>query len=97
VVTQGTETGDVVAKIMSARHDPETDTVALTQIFEWTAAHGGPVSRVTRTDTVHLVPAGQLGRLAGRAGFGRVDLWGDHLLTPHGPGSHWVILVARLV
>jgi SAM-dependent methyltransferase len=91
------ETGVDVAKVMSARHDPETDTVALTQIFEWTAAHGGPVSRITRTDTVHLVPAEQLGRLAGRAGFGRVDLWGDHLLTPHGPGSHRVILVARLV
>jgi SAM-dependent methyltransferase len=91
------ETGDEVAKSMSVRHDPEDGTVALTQIFEWTPAHGGPVSRVTRTDTVHLVPADQLGQLAGRAGFGRVDLWGDHLLTPHGPGSHRVILVARLV
>jgi SAM-dependent methyltransferase len=91
------ESGDEVAKSMSARHDPDGGTVALTQVFEWTPARGGPVSRVTRTDIVHLVPAEDLRRLAARAGFGRVDLWGDHLLTPHGPGSHRVILVARLV
>jgi SAM-dependent methyltransferase len=92
---QDPETGDEVAKVMSARHDPEAGTVTLTQLYEWTPAHGGPVSRVTRTDTVHLVSADQLGQLARRAGFGRVDLWEDHLLTPHGPGSHRVILVAR--
>ena len=35
--------------------------------------------------------------LARQAGFGEVTVWGDHLLTPHGAGSHRAILEARLV
>jgi SAM-dependent methyltransferase len=91
------ETGDRVSKLISARYDPEAGSVTLCQVFDWTPANGGPLSRVSRTDTLHLVTAEELGRLAGRAGFGEVDVWGDHLLTPHGPGSHRAILVARLV
>jgi SAM-dependent methyltransferase len=91
------ETGDEVTKLISARHEPDAGSVTLCQVFEWTPAHGGPLSRVSRTDTLHLVTARDLGRLAREAGFGSVDVWGDHLLTPHGPGSHRAILVARLV
>jgi ubiquinone/menaquinone biosynthesis C-methylase UbiE len=91
------ETGEEVTKSISAHHDTESGTVALTQIYEWTTAAGGPLSRVTKTDTLHLITAADLGALAERAGFGSVDLRGDHLLTPHGAGSHRVILVARLV
>jgi SAM-dependent methyltransferase len=91
------ETGDRVTKLMSARHDPDAKSVTLTQIFEWTPWQGGPVSQVSRTDRLYLLSPEHLGRLAMRAGFGSVDLRGDHLLTPHGPGSHRVILIARLV
>jgi SAM-dependent methyltransferase len=91
------ETGDRVSKLISARHDPEAGSVTLCQIFDWTPPHGGPLSRVSRTDTLHLVTAKELGELARRAGFGGADVWGDHLLTAHGHRSHRAILVARLV
>lgn len=91
------ETGDVVSKSMVAWHDPEAGTVELTQIYEWTPAHGGTLSRVTRQDLLHLVSAEDLAALATRAGFGHVEVWGDHLLIPHGAGSHRAILEVRLV
>lgn len=91
------ETGDEVSKTISAHHDPIDDSVVLTQTYEWTPPNGGPVSRVTNIDHVRLVSAERLGELALEAGFGAVDLRGDHLSTPHRPGSHRVILVARLV
>ena len=43
------------------------------------------------------VGADHLAELAREAGFVSVDLRGDHLSMPHGPSSHRVILVARLV
>jgi SAM-dependent methyltransferase len=91
------DTGDEVAKMMSARHDPGSATVALSQIFEWTPQRGGPMSRVSKSDVLHLVSAERLAALAEQAGFGYVQLWGDHLLTPHGPGSQRTILEARLL
>ncbi len=90
-------TGDEVTKSISARHDPEAGTMELTQIYEWTPAHGGPLSRVVKTDLLHLISAEHLAELVQEAGFGQVDLWGDHLLTPYGAGSHRAICVARLV
>jgi SAM-dependent methyltransferase len=91
------ESGDLVAKLVSARHDTEHSSVSLCQVFEWTPAHGGPLARVTRTDTLHLVVATRLADLALESGYDRVDLWGDHLSIPYGSGSHRAILVARLV
>ncbi len=91
------ETGEEVSKSISAHHDPEAGTLDLTQVYEWTPTEGGPLSRVTKIDTLHLVSAEHLGELARQAGFGEVDQRGDHLLTPYGAGSHRVILVARLV
>jgi hypothetical protein len=94
---QDPETDDQVAKLVSARYDPDTSSVLLSQIFEWTSVHGGPLSRVTRTDVLHLVSPERLVALARETGFQQVDLWGDHLATPYGPGSHRAIVVARLV
>ncbi len=91
------ESGDLVAKLASARHDPDASAVSLCQIYEWTPSHGGPLSRVARTDTLHLVSAARLVDLATEAGFGDVVVWGDHLSIPYGPGSHRAILVARLL
>ncbi len=56
------ETGDEVAKLVSARHEPESATVALSQIFEWTPQLGGPLARVSRSDILHLLPAEQTGQ-----------------------------------
>ena len=91
------ETGEEVTKTISAIHDASDDSVLLTQIYEWTPLNGGPLHRVTHQDHIHLVSAEHLGELAREAGFESVDLRGDHLSTPHGPTSHRVILVARLV
>ena len=91
------ETGEEVTKTISAIHDASDDSVLLTQIYEWTPLSGGPLSRVTHQDHIHLVSADHLGELAREAGFGSVDLRGDHLSIPHGPGIQRVILVARLV
>jgi SAM-dependent methyltransferase len=91
------ETGDSVAKLVSARHDPECACVTLHQLFEWTPRTGGPVQRVTRSDDLHLVSADRLVSLAQEAGFDGVEVWGDHLSIPYGPGSHRAILVARLL
>jgi SAM-dependent methyltransferase len=91
------ETGEEVSKTIIAIHDAGDGSVVLTQVYEWTPAHGGPLSRVTHRDHIHLVSAERLGELALEAGFGSVDLWGDHLSIPHDPTSHRVILVARLV
>ena len=91
------ETGETVSKSISANHDPADDTLELTQIYEWTPPHGGALSRVTKTDLLHLVSAQHLGELARESGFAEVDLRGDHLSMPYGTTSHRVILVARLV
>jgi len=91
------ETGHLVSKSISARYDPSESIVSLCQVFEWTPRLGGPLSRVVKWDTLHLVSARQLAALARRAGFTRVAVRGDHLSTPHGPGSQRAILVARLV
>jgi SAM-dependent methyltransferase len=91
------ETGEEVTKTISAIYDAADHSVLLTQIFEWTPLHGGPLHRVTHQDHLHLVSPDRLGELAGEAGFGTVDLRGDHLTIPHGPTSQRVILLARLV
>lgn len=91
------ETGDEVSKSISASYDAETEIVRLTQSYEWTPATGGTLSRITNTDTLHLVSARHLGELAEEAGFASVDLRGDHLPIPYGARSHRVILLARLV
>jgi SAM-dependent methyltransferase len=91
------ETGEQVSKSISAVYDEADGSVLLTQLYEWTAPNGGQLSRITHQDHIHLVSAERLGELAREAGFTAVDLRGDHLSTPHGPTSHRVILVARLV
>ena len=72
------------ARSIIADHDPEADTLELTQVYEWTPPDGGTLSRVTKVDLLHLLTAERLGELAHEAGFDRVDVWGDHLLTPYG-------------
>jgi SAM-dependent methyltransferase len=91
------ETGEQVTKLISARHDPGAGSLALTQLFDATLAGGGPVRRFVRLDMLHLTEADHWRELAQKAGFGEVDVKGDHLLSPHGAGSHRIILVARLV
>jgi SAM-dependent methyltransferase len=91
------ETGEEVTKSIVANYDATAETLGLTQIYEWTPPAGGQLTRVAKIDTLHLLSAQHLGELAEQAGFGEVDLKGDHLAIPYGATSHRVILVARLV
>jgi SAM-dependent methyltransferase len=93
------ETGALVSKHIAARYDARAASVTLRQSFAWrlVEAPDGPLQRASRTDVLHLVEPSELARLALAAGFSGVDVWGDHLLIPHGAGSHRAILIARLV
>ena len=89
------ETGEDVAKLISARHDEEAATVTLTQQFDVTPAGGGPVRRRARVDVLHLLPGSRWSALAAAAGFGDIDLRGDYRLTPYSAGSQRALLMAR--
>jgi SAM-dependent methyltransferase len=91
------ESGDQVTKLASARFDPATATVTLTQLFDASPWGGGPVSRVSRTDRLRLVGANELVRMAADAGLEVEALAGDHQMTPFGPGEERAILLGRLV
>jgi SAM-dependent methyltransferase len=91
------ETGEQVTKSMSARHDPDDDTITLVQIFDAFPQSGGAVRRVARTDVLHLIDATRWQALTERAGFGGVKLWGDYRLGPHGARSHRALIEARLL
>jgi SAM-dependent methyltransferase len=90
------EIGADVEKRMAARFDPGARSVTLHQVFSWQSP-GASRSTVSRTDTLHLVSAAELTETARTVGFGEVVVWGDHLTTPYGAGSHRAILVARLL
>jgi SAM-dependent methyltransferase len=91
------ESGDLVSKVTSARHDAVSGSVDLVTWFDAAPASGGPVTRLVRRDRLSLLTADQLLRLARSAGLEVEELAGDYLLTPLGPGSTRVVLVARLV
>jgi SAM-dependent methyltransferase len=91
------DTGERVAKLASARFDPATATVVLSQMFDAAGAEGGTVRRTMRTDRLRLVGAHELVRMAEDAGLAVEELAGDHRMGPFGPGDERVILVGRLV
>src|SRR5574340_1221285 len=61
--------GERVAKISSARHDPASATIELTTWYEAWPGPGGPVRRIGRFDRLRLVGAAELVRLAEAAGL----------------------------
>jgi SAM-dependent methyltransferase len=91
------ETGERVAKLMSATHDAAHRRVELTTIFDATPPGGGPVIRHLRQDVLHLTSVDELRRAASDAGLAEDALGSDYELTPFGPGAERAVLVARLV
>jgi SAM-dependent methyltransferase len=87
------ETGDLVTKSASAQHDAATATVDLTAIFE-SAAQGDAPHRWVRRDRLRLIGADELSGFATDAGLRIETVAGGYDLTPLGPGSDRVILVA---
>jgi SAM-dependent methyltransferase len=91
------ETGLQVAKVDVARHDPATGHVEMFTWFDAWPTDGGPVSRVSRSDHVRLVTAGELATMAEAAGLTVEAIEGDHAGGPFGPGAERAVLLARLV
>ena len=91
------ETGQRVVKLGSASYDPATRRLELTSIFEASPPAGGPVTRHLRRDVLHLTSAAELVRAVSDAGLVVEEIGGDHDLSPFGPGSPRVVLVAGLV
>lgn len=89
------ETGERVAKLVSARYEPGDGVAELTTWFEAWPPQGGPLRRVAREDRLRLVAAADLGRWAAEAGLEVETLAGDYELHPFGPGAERAVLIAR--
>jgi SAM-dependent methyltransferase len=87
------ETGRLVTKASSAQHDPSSQLVTLTTIYEEGAQGGAPV-RWLRVDRLRLVSADELVGFAEDAGLEVEELAGDYDLAPIGPSTDRAILVA---
>jgi len=85
--------GTSVMRASSARHDPATASTQLSVVYDATDASGA-VRRVTRTDRLHLVTVSQLTQAAESVGLHVETVAGDHQVTPLGPFSPRVVLIA---
>ncbi len=94
-VRDDSETGERVAKTVSASYDAATRTAELTTIFDAFPAAGGPVIRHLRRDVVHLASASEIVRAAEEAGLSVEQLGSDYELSPFGVGASRAVLVAR--
>jgi len=92
-VREDPETGDHVTKLSSARHDATHATVALTTLYDTVSATGA-LRRTTRFDLLSLRSVSELVRDATDSGLEIESLAGDHQLTPLGPGSERIVLIA---
>lgn len=88
------ETGRDVTKVVAAWYDAATRIVTLTSIFE-EGVQGAPAARWTRSDALRLVSADELETHAEDAGLEIEQLAADYELTPFGPGSDRVVLIAK--
>jgi SAM-dependent methyltransferase len=91
------EAGGMVAKLWSAHYQPAAAIATVTTIFDRWPADGGPVSRLSRTDQMHLLGAHELVDLAERAGLRPETVAGDHEMSPLAPDSGRIVLVAALL
>jgi SAM-dependent methyltransferase len=88
------ESGRDVAKLMAAWYDGTARVVTLTTFFD-EAAPGESPRRWTRSDALRLVGRDELRSHVEAAGLEIEQLADDYELTPLGPGSERVVLVAR--
>jgi SAM-dependent methyltransferase len=85
--------GSTVIRMSSARHDAVTASTQLSVIYDVTGPSGS-VRRVSRSDRLHLLTAQQVEDMAVSAGLEVELLAGDHQVTPLGPFSQRVVLIA---
>lgn len=91
------ETGELVTRQSSARHDTASATVELIAVFDAVTPAGGPPRRTIRRDRLRLLGVAELCRMARDAGLSVEVLAEDHQITPIGPGAERVVLVAGTV
>jgi SAM-dependent methyltransferase len=87
------DSGRVVSKTMSARHDAATASVELTTIFE-EGRPGEAPARWIRVDRLSLVDAPSLAEMVESAGLQVEAVAGDHDLGPLEAGADRIVLVA---
>lgn len=87
------ETGRLVTKMGSALHDPATQVVTLTAIYE-EGAPGEPAARWFRRDRLRLASADELAGMAEDAGLEIEVVAGGYDLEPLGPGAERAVIVA---
>jgi SAM-dependent methyltransferase len=92
-VRQDPETGRLVAKLTSARHDAAGQQVTLTTIYE-AGRQGQAPDRWLRTDRLRLLSVDELVVFAKDAGLVVERVAGSYDLDPIGPGSERAILIA---
>ncbi len=88
------ETGRLVTKLVSARHDGATSAVELTTIYE-EGRSGEPPIRWVRQDRLRLVSADELRAYAEAAGLDVEVIGGGYGLEPLASGAERAVLVAR--
>ena len=88
------DTGAIVTKVGSAQHDPATNTVELSAIYE-EGRQGEAPRRWVRHDRLRLISADELSAFADDAGLRVEILAGGYDLSPIGPGSERAVLVAE--
>jgi SAM-dependent methyltransferase len=93
-VREDPETGAIVSKSASARHDAATGTVTLTAIYDETAG-GRPLARTIRHDRLRLVSADDLVAYATEAGLEVEVVAGGYDLEPLGAASDRAVLIGR--
>ncbi len=87
------ETGTQVTKAGSALHDPSSQTVVLTTLYE-DGPPGAPAARWLRRDRLRLLSADELAGLAEDAGLEIEIVAGGYDLEPSGATTDRAILVA---
>jgi hypothetical protein len=88
------DTGRGVTKIASAQHEPASQVVTLTTVYE-EGSPGEPPVRWLRVDRMRLASADELRSFAEDAGLDVEIVAGDYDLEPIGPTSDRAVLVAR--
>ena len=93
-VRQDAESDLIVAKTVSAEHEPTRGRVSLTAIYE-ESEQGGPVRRWVRRDHLRLLGPEELTEMAQAAGLDVEVLAGSYDLDPIADHDDRAILVAR--
>jgi SAM-dependent methyltransferase len=83
-----------VAKLTSARHDPDSETARITTIFDsW--QDGKPADRTMRQDTAHLLGRDKLTALLVEAGLSVDVLASDYSFAPFEAGGDRLVVICR--